>query len=553
MIKQRDSNNSLKEKKYKILSYSILLGNTDNLEKDKKELEETARYLENINESSYEEVLASYGFTTTTLEEEKSRLEDLINFINERVKERDKFNDTYFQVMHTYMDDLPPIKDSESLEYYKQRLKSINEYLANIEEINLTKDELKSINIELKSKCENESNSKLINKKMESVLLEEFTKLIADKEYYAKLNYVDIDSELVSLENEIIEKKNTLDTFLSSYKALEKSGISGSERDEYRSYVQDVENDYYKDAEKKYFLNIYKLVLDTETEYEGIYNKREKINKILEDRGDLRKKLHISKEDSLNSFIELSNEQFAIIKSQKYILEDINRLKLEVSKLQTRLDVLNGRNERKEIIDILDEFKVVELNSIQSDNNTVDRVYEPNEIVDINDSVKLNLEEAINTAKVVMKKVVMAIEPKKFTRKKTAKELQDNINLKEEKKDEIFIEEKPFKELEEDNKDNQTFIEIKDPFDGENEILFDNVDPFLDDNNISSKEETLSNMPIIDNIGSVKPTTKLKEIEKLSEENTDIVLPTMGLTDNQDSNIKISSENYLGKEETASN
>ena len=557
MIKQRDSNNSLKEDKYKILSYSILLGNTDNIDNDKKELEETARYLEQVNETAYEEILASYDYTTTTLEEEKSRLEDLINFINERVKERDKFNDTYFQVMHSYIDDLMPIKDSDSLDYYKNRLKNITEYLANVEEINLLNDELTSLNDELKSKKENESNSKIVNKKLESSLLEEFTKVIADDEYYTKLNYVDIDSELINLENNIIEKKNTLDTFVSSYEALEKSGISGSEREEYRSYVRDVENDYYVDAEKKYLLNIYKLILNTETDYDSIYNKREKINKILEDREELRKKLHISKEDNLIDFITVHNEQFAIIKSQKYVLEDINRLTLEISKLKNKLEVLNTRNDRKEIVDILDEYKVVDLKTIDSNDekSLVETIYEPNMVVSVDDSSQMNLDEVLKTAKVVMKKVVMAIEPKKFTRKKTAKELQNNGKPVEEKREELNILDKPFKEedkplVENDN----TFIDVSDPFVQEKmeNVVFDNVDPFLDDNNIVHEEETLSNMPIIDNIGSVRPTTKLKEIEKINEENTNIVLPTMGLTDNQENNINLSSENYLGNNETAS-
>lgn len=549
MIKQRDSNNSLKEKKYKILSYSILLGNTDDLDNDKKELEETARYLEEINEASYEEILASKEYTTTTLEEEKNRLEDLISFINDRIKERDKFNDTYFQVMHTYMEDLPSIKESESLEYYKQRLKNISEYLANIEEINFTLDELNTLNSDLKAKQENESNSKLVNKKLEASLLEEFTKVIADNEYYSNLNYVDIDPELISLENSIIEKKNTLDTFISSYEALEKSGISGSEREEYKSYVVEVENDYYVDAEKKYLLNIYKLVLDTETEYDSIYDKREKIIKILDDRSDLRNRLHISKEDNLISFIEVSNEQFAIIKSQKYVLEEIDRLKLEISKLENKLEVLRNRNERKEIVDILNEFRVVEVKNVNDnvkyDEVLVNKVSAPNVILEIKDSSKLNMDEVLNTAKVVMKKVVMAIEPKKFTRKKTAKELQENIN-----KQEIVLDENKVNEGKVDN----TFIEINDPFIQEDkDLIFDNVDPFLDDNNITNEEETLSNMPKIDNIGSVRPTTKLKEIEKLNDENIDIVLPTMGLVDNPSNDLPIESNNYLNSDGTAVN
>ncbi len=551
MIKQKDSNNSLKEKKYKILSYSILLGNTDNIEEDKVQLEETARYLEDINEASFEEVLASYEYTTTTLEEEKNRLEDLIGFISNRIKERDKFNDTYFQVMHSYLDNLSPIKDSDSLDYYKQRLKNITEYLANTYEIDLANEELASLKRELKEKKENEENSKLINKKLEANLLEEFTKVIADDEYYTKLNYIDIDGELINLENVIIEKKNTLDTFVSSYEALEKSGISGSERDEYKSYVTDVENDYYGDQEKKYLLNIYKLILDTETDYESIYTKREKINKILDERDDLRHRLNITSLDKLESFIDVNNEQFAIIKSQKYVLEDVNRLMLEIGKLENKIDVLKTRNERKEIVDILSEYRVINMNdSVDvpvSDNSSL-KEYDPNMIVTMDDPDKIDIDNVKNTAKVVMKKVVMAIEPKKFTRRKTAKELQEKRKEDKVILDEVEIKEPP-KEISIESDDTFT---ISDPFLDDN-VVFNSVDPFLDDDNIQKKEEMLSNMPKIENIGSVKPTSKLTEIEKISEENSDIVLPTMGLTNNQNNGLPITSGEYLSNNGTTNN
>ncbi len=549
MIKQIDSNSSLKEKKYKILSYGILLGNTDNIEEDKKELKETAKYLDSANESAFEERLASKDYTTTTLEEEQNRLEDLISCINDRIRERDSFNDTYFQVMHSYVDNLSEIKDIDSLDYYKERLKNINEYLNNVEDIELTKEELDSVKKELKNKRENEANSRIINKKMESILLEEFTKVIGDDEYYTNLNYVDIDGELISLENEIIEKKNTLDTFMASYEALENSGISGSEKDEYKSYVVDVQNDYYSSAEKKYLLNIYKLVLDTCEEYDLIYTKRSKINDILEERDNLRNKLNILADDKLKEFIDVCQEQFAVINSQKSILDDINKLMLDISRLSNKLEVLREQNNREDVLKILEEFKVND--NINSDDRiSIEKSSEPNAIRYVDDAYKMDLESVKNTAKVVMKKVVMAIEPKKFTRKKTAKDLQNNN-----KNNEVKIEKyEPLHSS--DKKEEDTFIEVQDPFVKENieEVVFDNVDPFLDDNNINMDidDETLANMPRVDNIGSVRPTTKLKEIEELGEENSNIVLPTMGLVDSSNNDVKISSENYLNNE-TASN
>ena len=52
-------------------------------------------------------------------------------------------------------------------------------------------------------------------------------------------------------------------------------------------------------------------------------------------------------------------------------------------------------------------------------------------------------------------------------------------------------------------------------------------------------------MPKVDNIGTVKPTSVLSKIEEATEENNDIILPTMGLTNNEKVDVPIVSENYI--------
>ena len=51
----------------------------------------------------------------------------------------------------------------------------------------------------------------------------------------------------------------SVNTFFQSYEALKNAGISGAEREEYLSYVQDAKEDYYKSLERRYILEIYKL------------------------------------------------------------------------------------------------------------------------------------------------------------------------------------------------------------------------------------------------------------------------------------------------------
>ena len=52
-------------------------------------------------------------------------------------------------------------------------------------------------------------------------------------------------------------------------------------------------------------------------------------------------------------------------------------------------------------------------------------------------------------------------------------------------------------------------------------------------------------MPIIKNIGSVKPNNALSKIENVVKDNNDVILPNLGLVDDVKSDVPIVSENYI--------
>ena len=237
-----------------------------------------------------------------------------------------------------------------------------------------------------------------------------------------------------------------------------------------------------------------------------------------------------------------------------------------------------------------------------------------NMVIKIEEPIKMNVKTASDTAKLVMKKVVIVLEPKKFNGKKD-KIKEAELELEERKRKEKIeeqerklleeskkIEEENKKleenikkideEIKEDNKlviDTTTGVELDthdvftddDPDEIENnkthevkinvpdtdeitiptEIyiedapkekevdLFKETDPFLDDNEfeIDKKDSGrfTSSIPEIKNIGTVKPNSMLSKIEEATKENEDIILPTMGLTDNDKVDVPIVSENYI--------
>ena len=604
MIKQ-GLNDDILEKKFKILRTSIMLGNIKNREEMLHTYEETARDVDNIRQAEYEELLAGKEYTTTTLEEEEERLKDLISFIEKRINDRNEFVDDYIKITNNFLDNLPKIPKEEELDDYRIRLANIEEYLNNSKEIEELNIKLKKLRDNLEEKYESKASNEIINSKLEDELIDEFNKFITRDEYYSSLNYMDIDTELIKIESSLNDKKEVMNTFISSYEALKNAGISGAEREEYLSYVNDARNDYYQELEKKYILNIYKLVLDKKNNYDELYQKRENIDNILNDRLNKRYELEITNRDELDYFTKLCNEQFSVIKSQKINIENIDKLILEISECENRLDELDQANNRDEIVNLLNEFSVnkqeiekVELpkeDLIQEEvikkNNEEEGIKPANMVVKISEPIKMNIRNASDTAKLVMKKVVIVLEPKKFNTKRDKlaeaerelalrKEEEKLKQQEEEKKEDLFV------TLDMDNKTDDTaddiFIntnndvtlnletqgnnEVKIDIPDNNQVsipteifidepkeetldLFKETDPFLDDNQFElsqdKKDDVVSSMPEVRNIGTVKPNSVLSQIEKVTEDNSDIILPTNGLTNNEKVDVPIVSENYI--------
>ena len=611
MIKQSLANtDSILEKKFKILRTSIMLGNLRNKDEIMGEYEETAREIDNIRKNVYEELLASKMYTTTSLEDEQERLQNLIEFIENRIQERNDFIDDYIKITSNFLDDLPRVNLENELPSYKERLQNINEYLDNCKRIHELNDKIKSLRDDLQVKYENKANNEVINSKLEDELIDEFNKVIAINKYYSELNYMDIDSELLKLEEVIKDKKDVMDTFVSSYDALAGAGISGAEREEYKSYVQDARDDYYNELEKKYILNIYKLVLDKKNDYDSLYLKREKIDEILNERNSIRTSLHINNKDDLEYFYDLCVEQFGIIKTQKINMENIDKIILEIAEGESELEKLKEANERTEISELLNEYVVekpeIEKIELPVEDEIHDKVikknYEgssesktANMVVRIDEPIKMNVKNASDTAKLVMKKVVIVLEPKKFNgkrdklkeaerelerRKKEEKRIQEEEKIKEEtfKGNDIFIgdddvgvelDNNEIFSNDDDTQDKLNAVKVVFPEDDEVKVpteifieepekekpldLFSETDPFLDDNQFemgsnATSNELVSSMPSLKNIGTVKPNSVLTEIENVvdrTDNNDDIILPSMGLTDTDKNEVPIVSENYI--------
>ena len=278
MTQIENSSKKIKENKYKILRMSLLLGQDDNREETINNFEESAREIDAMNNETYLGELENKFYDTKTIEEEQKKLTDLVDYIKGRIYQRESLLGDYINITGRNLMGLGNIKYENNLDEYEERLKYINEYLENSKNLEINKKELERLN-ELLDNLEKQKNkSEEKNGELEKNLLDKFERIAKNRIDIESLTDENIDTEINEIKESSEESKKTLDIFRKSYETLKNAGISYEDEIEYKSYVVGARDIYYDLKENEFFLEIYKLLLNQETEYTNIYNKREYIN-----------------------------------------------------------------------------------------------------------------------------------------------------------------------------------------------------------------------------------------------------------------------------------
>jgi len=360
MTQIENSSKKIKENKYKILRMSLLLGQDKNREETINNFEESAREIDAMNNETYLEELENKFYDTETLEEEQKKLTDLVDYIKGRIYQRESLLSDYINITGRNLMGLGNIKYENNLDEYEERLKYINEYLENTKNIESNKKELEKLKEILINEEKQREKNETKNEELEKNLLEKFERIAKNKIDVDSLSEENIDSEIDKIKENSEESKKSLDIFRKSFETLKNAGISYEDETEYKSYVIGARDIYYDYKETEFLLEIYKLLLTNETEYINIYNKREYVNNILNERLELRKELEITEEDKLNEIYKILDNQNEIVSSQKENIDNIETLKSQISILEEKTQELKEDNEKVEILTILKEFNIID-------------------------------------------------------------------------------------------------------------------------------------------------------------------------------------------------
>ena len=259
------------------------------------------------------------------MDDEKNRLLELINLINER---RAYINNqiTSNQEITSLTVEMPKILGEEKIEEYKNNVKIIDRYKNNIRLEGILKDEIEKLDEEIKQVASKIANNKNVNRQLEEKMIRVVSTAID------KLSL----SELKEKENEIdlayTELKYSLE------KAKENAKIARKECSE--DIILECDNilastslDYERYKEKKLILQLMYLYKKTVSNYDELLAKREEINNIL---------LNITNTELYRMIGNELNKEYSTIKLES---KDIAELQELLNKKQEKQDKLKEINE----------------------------------------------------------------------------------------------------------------------------------------------------------------------------------------------------------------
>jgi len=318
--------------------------------------EKYSKKIDAVYNSEFQKDLKPFMSPGITLQKEKDRLRRLIKLLEDRLERRNQLEDRYYSTTGKYITGLQMIVSEEELEEKKNRLSLVSKYLETSEEIeNVTEsiNELKGLLLEEEEKkVQYESKNNI----MEDELYSTFINVIKNIDYYKDINEDEISSELDNIKISVTEAKETLDITKDSIGSLITSGLE----DDYVSYVEEAERNYYKFKNKEIVLNIYKIVSSFEDDFKLICAKRENINNLLIEKKELSDSISISTQNELIDFEKVVLKQVNTLNNEREILDNINNYISRINFKEERLEELNEVNNSVEVLSLLREYGIIE-------------------------------------------------------------------------------------------------------------------------------------------------------------------------------------------------
>lgn len=322
-------------KQYDMLSKSLNF--TTDLNQKKDICDQMTKIIQDVLEQTntiYEEKYTKVSRRSVYLmDEEKTRLLELINLINERrvYVNNQIANNRELTGMDIYIDD---ILGEDKLEDYKVQVKIIDKYKNNIKLESVLKDEIKSLDINIKKANDKINNNKNLNRQLEEKMIKVVDNALIKLSLY----------ELQEREKEIDLAYTELGYSLEKAKENAKIARRDCSEDiilECDNMLASITLEYERYKEKKLILKLIYIYKNPVDSYDALLAKREEMNNIL---------LGITSSELYSIIGSELNKEYATVKLEA---QDVATLK----SLMEERDIKNQTLKDIEIENNSEEFK----------------------------------------------------------------------------------------------------------------------------------------------------------------------------------------------------
>lgn len=318
--------------------------------------EKYSKKIDSIYNSKFEKEIKPLIVPAVTIEKEEERLGKLISLLKSRLEKREELENRFYLTTGRYIKGLQLVVSESEFEDKKNRLETITKYLDTRNEINTVNESISELKDKLSDEVAKQDEYIKKNKIMEDELYNTFKDVISNDDYLSKLNEDDIDTEIAMVIDKVKDNKETLDVTKDSVNSLMISG----DNDDYASYIEDAERSYFTWKNRELLLKVYSLVVKFEDNYNDLYEKRDKINKIVRNRRSIKDNLTIEVTDNFSSFEDVLKEQLDVLKNEKEVLENVSNYTNRISFKEERLSELEEANNSVEILSILREYGLID-------------------------------------------------------------------------------------------------------------------------------------------------------------------------------------------------
>lgn len=318
--------------------------------------EKYSKKIDSIYNSKFEKEIKPLIVPAVTIEKEEERLGKLISLLKSRLEKREELENRFYLTTGRYIKGLQLVVSESEFEDKKNRLETITKYLDTRNEISTVNESISELKDKLSDEVAKQDEYIKKNKIMEDELYNSFKDVISNDDYLSKLNEDDIDTEIAMVIDKVKDNKETLDVTKDSVNSLMISG----DNDDYASYIEDAERSYFTWKNRELLLKIYSLVVKFEDNYNDLFEKRDKINKIIRNRRSIKDNLTIEVTDNFSSFEDVLKEQLDVLKNEKEVLENVSNYTNRISFKEERLSELEEANNSVEILSILREYGLID-------------------------------------------------------------------------------------------------------------------------------------------------------------------------------------------------